>query len=134
MDLWAASSGDLVLVSFCVLTLVLGLETGRRQRRTIDEIRDRSEMHARAVAKVRMLEFRAADLLFQVDELERRRDFLIGSGVEVIDLRTALAKGGRHAHDTVVRLSEEAATPDAVEIEAAENDAAAIEVVESVSA
>jgi hypothetical protein len=95
MDLWTATHTEAAIVGLCLLTLVIGLSTGQRQRRTIAEIRARSESHAKALGKVRLLEFRAADLSIQVEELERRRDFLGDAGAEVLDLRALLAKGGR---------------------------------------
>jgi hypothetical protein len=97
MDLWTATYGEAAIVGLCLLTLVLALSTSRRQARTIAEIRARSESHAEALGKVRLLEFRAADLSIQVEELEQRRDFLGDAGAEVLDLRALLAKGGRKA-------------------------------------
>ena len=104
MDLWTATHTEAAIVGLCLLTLVIGLSTGQRQRRTIAEIRARSESHAKALGKVRLLEFRAADLSIQVEELERRRDFLGDAGAEVLDLRALLAKGGWKADLKFVTL------------------------------
>lgn len=102
MDLWTATQTEAAIVGLCLLTLVTALSTGQRQRRTIAEIRARSESHAKALGKVRLLEFRAADLSIQVEELEQRRDFLGDAGAEVLDLRALLAKGGRKADLKVI--------------------------------
>jgi hypothetical protein len=104
MDLWTATYGEAAIVGLCLLTLVTALSTDRRQRRTIAEIRARSESHAKALGKVRLLEFRAADLSIQVEELEQRRDVLGAAGAEVLDLRALLAKGGRKADLKVINL------------------------------
>jgi hypothetical protein len=97
LDLWTATYTEGGIVGLCLLTLVMALSTSRRQARTIAEIRARSESHAETLGKVRLLEFRAADLSIQVEELEQRRDFLGDAGAEVLDLRALLAKGGRRA-------------------------------------
>ena len=99
---WIATHTEARDCRACLLTLVIGLSTGQRQRRTIAEIRARSESHAKALGKVRLLEFRAADLSIQVEELEQRRDVLGDAGTEVLDLRALLAKGGRKADLKVV--------------------------------
>jgi len=104
MDLWTATYTEAAIVGLCLLTLGFGLSTSRRQARTIAEIRARSESHAKALGKVRLLEFRAADLSIQVEELEQRRDFLGDAGAEVLDLRALLAKGGRKADLKVISL------------------------------
>jgi hypothetical protein len=104
LDLWTATHTEAAIVGLCLLTLVIGLSTSQRQRRTIVEISARSESHAKALGKVRLLEFRAADLSIQVEELERRRDFLGDAGAEVLDLRALLAKGGRKADLKFVTL------------------------------
>jgi hypothetical protein len=104
MHLWTATYTEAAIVGLCLLTLVIGLTTSRRQARTIAEIRTRSDSHAEALGKVRLLKFRAADLSIQVEELERRRDFLGDAGAEVLDLRAFLAKGGRKAVLKVVTL------------------------------
>lgn len=44
------------------------------------------------------------NLSIQVEELERRRDFLGDAGAEVLDLRALLAKGGRKADLKFVTL------------------------------
>jgi hypothetical protein len=102
MDLWTATYTESALVGLCLLTLAIAFGTSRRQRITISEIRDRSEHHARALGKVRLLEFRAADLSVQVEELERCRDFPDAAGDEVLDLRAVPAKGGRTADLNVI--------------------------------
>lgn len=105
MDLWTATYTEAGIVGLCLLALGIGLGTSRRQQRTVSEIRARSESHARALGKVRLLEFRAADLSIQVEELERRRDFLGDAGAEeVLDLRALLARGGRRADLNVISL------------------------------
>jgi hypothetical protein len=39
MDLWTASYTEAGIVGLCLLTLVIGLRTSRRQQRTVSEIR-----------------------------------------------------------------------------------------------
>jgi hypothetical protein len=90
MDLWTATQTEAAIVDLCLLTLVIGLSTSQRQRMAIVEIRARSESHAEALGKVRLLEFRAADL--SIEEREQRRDFLGDAGAEVLDLGAMLAR------------------------------------------
>jgi hypothetical protein len=104
MDLWTATYAEAGIVGLCLLTLGIGLRTSRRQQRTVSEIRARSESHAKAMVKIRLLECRAADLSIQIEELERRRDSLGGPGAEVLDLRALLARGGRRADLNVIGL------------------------------
>jgi hypothetical protein len=104
MDLWTASYTEAGIVGLCLLTLVIGLRTSRRQKRTVSEIRARSESHTKAMVKVRLLECRAADLSIQIEELERGRDCLGGPGTDVLDLRALLARGGRRADLSVISL------------------------------
>lgn len=107
MDIGTATYAETTLASLSVLTLVVAFATSRRGRR-MTASHTISDVRVNTLGKVRLLEQRAADLMRQVEELERQREGLlqdIGAD-DVLGLRSAHA--GRHlrADMSLIKLDE----------------------------